>query len=184
MRIFSNFDTQIRTKCFEEHAAKFGRENVLCFWRSKLYFFIKIFSPLVFLIAICVWIVWLFYYIFEGDYLLFFSIATFILSLFFLIPIIGKWIDYKLDFIIVTPDFLIMYDQGGIFSKKVITVNEQSIKTISIERKWFLYSIFNNWDIIFLAEGDVTDHWDVKLKWIPKPEKRRDQIAKIMKKRI
>ncbi|HCY21573.1 TPA: hypothetical protein DIC40_07170 [Patescibacteria group bacterium] len=64
--------------------------------------------------------------------------------MFFLIPIIGKWIDYKLDFIVITPDFLIMYDQAGIFNKKVITLNEKSIKTISIERKGFLYSIFNN----------------------------------------
>lgn len=184
MRIFSNFDTQVRTKCFDENAAKYGRENVLCFWRSKLYRFIKIFFPFISLIALCVWIVILFYYIFDGDYLPFFSIATFVLSLFFLIPIIGKWIDYKLDFIVITPDFLIMYDQAGIFNKKVITLNEKSIKTISIERKGFLYSIFNNWDIIFLAEWDVTEHGDVKLKWIPKPEKRRDQIAKIMNKQI
>lgn len=77
-----------------------------------------------------------------------------------------------------------MYDQEGIFNKKVITLNEKSIKTISIERRGFLYSIFNNWDIIFLAEGDVTEHGDIKLKWIPKPEKRRDQIAKIMNKQI
>lgn len=182
MKIFSNFDTQIRTKTFEEYAASYGRENVLCFWRSRLYFFIKIFFPLIFILALCFGIVGVLYYIFDGDYLLFFSIATFVLSLFFLIPIIGKWIDYKLDFIVVTPDFLIMYDQEGIFNKRVITVNEKSIKTISIERRWFLYSLFNNWDIIFLAEGDVTEHWDVKLKWIPKPEKRRDQIAKVMNK--
>lgn len=87
-----------------------------------------------------------------------------------------------MDFIIVTPDYLVMYDQAWIFNKKVITLNEKSIKTISIERKGFLYSVFNNWDIIFLAEGDVTEHGDVKLKWIPKPEKRRQQIAKIMHK--
>lgn len=184
MRIFSNFDTNIRSKCYEENATKFGRDRVLCFWRSRLYWFIKIFFPLLFLFLLCAWIIAIFYYVFDGDYLLFFSLATFVLSLFFLIPIIGKWIDYKLDFIVVTPDFLIMYDQAGIFNKKVITLNEKSIKTISIERRWFLYSIFNNWDIIFLAEGDVTEHGDVKLKWIPKPEKRRDQIAKIMNKQI
>ncbi len=182
MRIFSNFDTKIRYTSFEEHAARYGRENVLCFWRSRLYWVIKIFFPLLFLLLLCVWVVVVFYYVFDGDYLLFFSLATFVLSLFFLIPLIGKWIDYKLDFIIVTPDFLIMYDQEGIFNKKVITLNEKSIKTISIERKWFLYSVFNNWDIIFLAEWDVTEHGDVKLKWIPKPEKRRDQIARIMNK--
>jgi len=40
MKIFSNFDTQIRIKSLEEHVAKYGRSNVLCFWRSKLYRFI------------------------------------------------------------------------------------------------------------------------------------------------
>lgn len=87
-----------------------------------------------------------------------------------------------MDFIIITPDYLMMYDQAWIFNKRVITVNEKSIKTISVERRWVLYSLFNNWDLIVLAEGDVTEHGDVKLKWIPKPEKRRKQIVEIMHK--
>jgi len=86
-----------------------------------------------------------------------------------------------MDFIIVTPDYLMMYDQAWILAKKVITVNEKSIKTISVERSGFLYSVFNNWDIIVLSEGDIS-HWEITLKWIPKPEKRKSQIAKILNK--
>lgn len=181
MRIFSNFDTKLRSKCIQEHSDKYGKEHVLCFWRSRLYWFIKIFFPLIFLIGLCFSIIIVFYYVFDWNYLLFISLATFVLSLFFLIPILGKWIDYKMDFIIVTPDYLMMYDQSWIFNKKVITVNEKSIKTISVERKGFLYSLFNNWDIIVLSEWDMV-HWEITLKWIPKPEKRKSQISRVLNK--
>lgn len=184
MKIFSNFDTEIRKNTIEQHSIKYWRENILCFGRSRLYFYVKIFFPFVFVLLLASWAIIGLYFLFEGDYLWIVSLLVFLVSLIFLLPVIGKRIDYKLDFIIVTPDYLIMYDQNWIFSKKVITLNEKSIKTISVERPGLLYSIFNNGDIIFLAEGDVTDHGDVKLKWIPKPEKRRNQIAKIMHKDI
>jgi hypothetical protein len=76
-----------------------------------------------------------------------------------------------------------MYDQKWLLNKKVITLNEKSIKTISVERAGFLYSIFNNWDIIVLSEWDM-DHWEITLKWIPRPEKRKKQIAKIFEKNL
>jgi hypothetical protein len=181
MRIFSNFDTKIRTKAVDEQIVRYGRENVICFGRSRLYWALKIFLPMVFLIAFWLGIIALFYYVFDSEYLLFFCIAIGVLSLFFFVPIIGKWIDYELDFIIVTPDFLMMYDQAWIFKKKVITVNEKSIKTISVERSGLLYSLFNNWDIIVLSEWDMV-HWEITLKWIPRPEKRKKQISKIFNK--
>ena len=77
---------------------------------------------------------YLFYYLLDGEYLLSVFLVDLCLSSFFLMPIIGKYIDYNMDFIVVTPDFLIMYDQEGILKKKVVTVNEKSIKTISVER--------------------------------------------------
>jgi len=43
--------------------------------------------------------------------MLYFVIAFALFDLVRLFPIIGKYMDYKLDFIIVTPDLLIMYDQ-------------------------------------------------------------------------
>lgn len=182
MKIFSNFDTNIRKKTSDEYVSQYGEGNVLCFWRSKLYWVLKIFFPTIFLIIIASWMGYLFYYLLDGEYLLSIFLVDLCLSSFFLMPIIGKYIDYNMDFIVVTPDFLIMYDQEGILKKKVVTVNEKSIKTISVERSWLLYSLFDNGDIIFLAEGDVTAHGDITLKWIPRPEKRRNQIAMIMNK--
>lgn len=86
-----------------------------------------------------------------------------------------------MDFVIATPDSLIEYNQSWVFSKKVVTINEKSIKTITVERKWILYSIFNNGDLIFFSEWDET-RGDVILRYVFRPEQRRNEAAKIMHK--
>lgn len=112
----------------------------------------------------------------------YFIIAFVLFDLVWLFPIVGKYIDYKLDFIIVTPDVLIMYDQWGLFRRNVISTNEKSIKTISVQKSGLLYSIFNNGDIVFLTEWDAANNGEITLRWVPKPEKRRKEIARIMSK--
>jgi hypothetical protein len=42
------------------------------------------------------------------------------------------------------------------------------------------YSIFNNGDIIILTEGDVAKNGEIRLRWIPRPEKRKNQMIKII----
>jgi len=49
-----------------------------------------------------------------------------------------------MDFVLVNPESLIEYNQTGIFVKKVITINEKSLKSVTVERNGFLYSIFDN----------------------------------------
>jgi hypothetical protein len=43
-----------------------------------------------------------------------------------------------------------------------------------------LYSIFDNGDIIILTEGDIEQNGEIKLKWIPRPEKRKNQMMKVV----
>ena len=45
MKIFSNFDTNIRKIKLKEYQGKFGADNVFVFGRSKLYWALKIFIP-------------------------------------------------------------------------------------------------------------------------------------------
>jgi len=182
MKIFSNFDTSIRRTKFQEYQEQYGPENVIMFGRSKLYRAIKVVIPTFFLVAITVLgLVWL-YSRLWGDYMMYFVIAFVLFDLVWLFPIIGKYMDYKLDFIIVTPDVLIMYDQWGIFKRNIISTNEKSIKTISVQKSWLLYSIFNNGDLVFLTEWDAANNGEITLRRVPKPEKRRKEIARIMSK--
>lgn len=181
MKLFSNFDTNLRETKFQEYQEQFGAENVMVFGRSILYFVVKVFLPTLFIATVTALCLWLLYSRLGSEYMHYFTIIIILLDLVRIVPIIGKYIDYKMDFIIVTPDVLIMYDQGGLFRRNVISTNEKSIKTISVKKNGILYSIFDNGDILFLTEGD-SDEGEIILRWVPKPEKRRKEIAKIMSK--
>lgn len=121
-----------------------------------------------------------FYRRLDGQYFAYILLAILILFVVFFFPIIWKYLDYKMDFIIVVPDSIMMYDQWGILKRDVVTINAQSIKTISVKKSWLLYSIFDNGDIIILAEWDTERNGETILRRVPRPEKRRNQMLKII----
>ena len=106
-------------------------------------------------------------------------IATLVLDIVFCYPIIWKYIDYLGDFIIVIPEALMLYDQSGLFKRDLITISARSIKTISLRKEKFLYSLFDNGDILVLSEGDLPDG-EVTLPWVAHPETRKQQIMQIV----
>lgn len=180
MRIFSNFDTRLRQKTFDEYKENYGPDNVLCFWRSILYRIYKVVSPLTVIILFATFGLIFFYQWLNGNYFTYIIIAFVIICTVFFFPIIWKYLDYKMDFVIVIPDSMILYDQWGIFRRNVVTISAQSIKTISIQKSGLLYSIFDNGDIIILTEWDAEHNGESILRRVPKPEKRRNQIVKII----
>ena len=107
-------------------------------------------------------------------------IVVLLLDIVALFPIVRKYIDYKLDFIIVIPSCILMYDQGWLFKRDVVTISSQSIKTISIKKEKFLYSVFDNWDIVILTEWDSHGDGEVILRRIPKPERIRNEIVRVI----
>lgn len=180
MKIFSNFDSTLRQKTFVEYQESYGADNVLCFGRSKLYRIYKVILPLLLVAAVCIFALIFLAKRLDGEYLGYIFILLFIFAAFFIVPAIGKYIDYKMDFIIVVPNSIMMYDQWGLLKRNVITISTQSIKSISIKKSWLLYSIFDNGDIIILTEGDTERNGEIKLRRIPRPEKRKNQIVKVI----
>lgn len=73
-----------------------------------------------------------------------------------------------------------MYDQWGIFKRNINTITVQSIKAINIDKSWFLYSLFDNGDILILTEWDAANKGEIKLRWIPNPEIMKEMIVKIV----
>ena len=76
-----------------------------------------------------------------------------------------------------------IYFQLTIHQLKNSAINVQNIRAISIKKEWLLYSIFDNGDIIVLTEWDsnaVKDGGEIVLRWIPRPEKRKNQMVKII----
>lgn len=180
MKIFSNFDTNLRQKTFEEYKKNYGIDNVLCFWRSKLYYMVKVLFPVIFLVLFCALSLLFFYKRLDGWYLVYILIILLIVASFFVGPVMGKYIDYKMDFIIVIPHAIMMYEQWGVLKRNVVTISVQSIKAISIKKSWLLYSIFDNGDIVILTEGDSERNGEIRLRRIPRPEKRRNQIVHVI----
>jgi hypothetical protein len=60
------------------------------------------------------------------------------------------------------------------------TVDVDKIKTISVRKRYFLYSVFNNWDLIFLSEWDSDNFWEITLYFIPRPEEKKEMISNII----
>ena len=106
--------------------------------------------------------------------------ALILALLFSMGPLVMIYIEYKMDFSIVTPNLLIRYDQMWFFKRSIMTINALNIKTISVVKEWVFYSIFNNGDIVFLSEWDM-EHGEIILHYIQKPEKIRHMIAKVLK---
>lgn len=175
MKIFSNFDTKLRQQIQTEYEQEYGIDNVLCFGRSRLYRMLKVVLP-----TICITVFSIFALRFGSSYFVYTLIAVLAFDALLFFPISGKYIDYKLDFIIVIPSCIIMYDQGGIFRRNVVTINSPSIKTISVKKDKVLYSIFDNGDIVVLTEWDAHLNGETTFHRVPKPEKRRNQLVKIV----
>ena len=76
-----------------------------------LYQIYKVIIPLTFVLLITVFGLIFFYRRLGGGYFGYIVIAILIIDLVFFFPVIGKFIDYKMDFIIVIPNCMIMYDQ-------------------------------------------------------------------------
>jgi hypothetical protein len=180
MRIFSNFDTRLRQRIYEEYQTNYGIDNVLCFWRSTLYLYYRILIPLTLLVVATVLWLMFFYQRLDGTYFNYIITVFVIIDIVFMFPIIGKYVDYIMDFIVVIPSSIMMYDQWGILKRNIHTISALSIKAISISKSWLLYSLFDNWDILILTEGDTEHDGEIRFRWIPDPEKKKNQIVKIV----
>lgn len=88
--------------------------------------------------------------------------------------------DYKLDFAIITPIELISYNQTDIFTRSSKTIKTDNIKTISLDKKWFLKSVFNYGTLMFLSEWDDAGKWELDLYYISSPEQVKNEISRII----
>lgn len=181
MKVFSNFDTRLKKNTLKKYQKEYWAEKVLLLSKSRLFWAIKIFFPIFFYILILAWSIRLAYIIFDTqNHALYAGIIVFILLLLISGHIIKNYMDYKMDFAIVTPESLIMFNQTWIFKRDTAAIDMDKIKTISIKKRSLMYSIFNNWNVIFLSEWDNNNYWEITLFYIYRPEAKRDIIYSII----
>lgn len=191
MALLSTFDLKFRKKQYQEHTKEFWKDNVILIKKSKLFLWIYIILPIVrWMIALSM-ILFLIYKMTDAFNQLFYRISGFVGALWLIpnIKIIKKILDYKIDFIILTPNSLIRYDQTGFFSRSSKIIELRNLKTVSVRKTGIINSIFNNWALLFLSEGWFGKESDEDRKWslgeiifryIYNPEKYKKEINRLL----
>lgn len=90
--------------------------------------------------------------------------------------ILKNYIDYKMDYCVVTPEDVILAEQTGIFKRQLRTLDTSKIKSISVYKKELLLSIFNNGNMVFMSDGDDNNMGEITVKYIYNPEQRKKEI--------
>lgn len=179
MKIFSNFDTRLKYKELEKHQKEFWDKHVLLIWKSRLFNLIKVFFPLVFLGLLVAGFLYIMYFgLWYKAFLYWWLPLSWIIIFFSIIPIIKSFIDFHMDFMIITPRLFIKYNQEWLFRRDYMTTYVVDVKTVIVKKNWLLYSLFNVWDVIFLSEWDQ-ERTELSLNYVSDPEVKKWAILDI-----
>jgi uncharacterized membrane protein YdbT with pleckstrin-like domain len=186
VKIFSNFDTSLMRREIKRSQSEYGAEHVLAIRRDFIYLFYRVLFPVMMWLLGSLIILWVVYGVVVWDSL--FAGLVRILGLWLIIVwwwyCVGvawvKMIDYYMDFTIITPTQVMSFDQTGILQKTTRTLDTDKIKSIRVDKKGLLGSIFNYGSIVFLSEGDAESLWEIRLNYMSDPNRLREKIENII----
>lgn len=182
MKILNNFDTNLQKECYEKYSKIYG-DNIIIINKGKIFYTFYIILPIT-IILIVVFLLKLYGFLIEFsdpfiNNLKWIKIIFIVAALFpYLYIITERYIDYIMDFLVITPNEVIYYNQTWFFSHQVIWIDADKITTINLNRKWFIKSLLNFWDIYIATEGEAS----VNMRYIDNPLIKLDKINYILKK--
>lgn len=104
MKIFSNFDSRYKKKVVASYVEEYGSENILVINRSKLFAWLYVYMPGITYTIIALAIVYVIFSWVDQSFVRWFVGITVFGGWFFsIMPVVKKYIDFKLDFGIITP---------------------------------------------------------------------------------
>lgn len=186
MRIFNNFDTELKSKEYKEAVNTHWKENVILVERYISYWIFKWILPI---IRFSIWMSIYSYWVFNS-----FSMSTtfgwILLSIgvigcmFFLYYLLNTYIEYKMDFTIITKDWINTYKQMWIFNSQFKNLPSSKIRSIQASRQGIFGNIFWYWYVEFLTDGSLSSldktwrhqAWKTKLKHVSKPNELRKRV--------
>ncbi|UFX82816.1 hypothetical protein [Candidatus Absconditicoccus praedator] len=188
MKIFSNFDTNLSNKMFNKYADTYGKEDVMIVFKNNVFLALYVIIPLIgYLMFVGLWF-YVGYLIDLGDeyfnqmFNYFLWIVFFISFLIAGRKIFKRFIDYEMDFALITPEEVVFYEQDGIFSRVGRTLNSSKIRSITVEKDGILRSLFNFGNVLFLAEGYHEDGGDIRIIYITDPDTIKYKAREILRK--
>jgi type III secretory pathway component EscS len=181
VRLLANFDTKAPAKNYATAVQDAGFDKVVFLRRHKLYLILYTIVPWS---LAGVLFVRLLYSLFttgttiSQDTLADHSIQVVLalMILYFWLIARSKYFNYLLDYTIITPTYISTYNQIGLFSRQIRTLEPNKIKTIDFKSTGIINSLFNFGDIIILLEGDELWQWEIRIDYIYHPEGIKEKI--------
>ena len=152
------------------------------FWSFLKYSFILFFYQ--FVVSI-VDIIILFNITSEKTMTISWSIWIFILNILFLfliLKILRRFIDFEMDFIVITKDEIESFDQTWIFRRKVVSLDTKKIRSITTEKDGFFRSLFNIGSLKILSEWDTEQKWEIQFNYIHRLWKLKKTVLNLINK--
>ena len=181
MKILSNFDTDMANTLYCEYVQLFGAEYVALVKKSKLIWYATVRIPIIsYLLVLLIGIYFVYSYDMPHQAVYRIFRAIMLLRAFWLfITLSWRYVDLKMDFLIVTPKEVIKYDQRGMFSRVSEKIAADKIKTMTIQKHGFLASFFDIGSIVFLAEWD-SEEGDIVMDQIDAVEATEKKLRHIL----
>lgn len=187
MKIFNNFDTKLKENEFKEAIEHHWYDSVILVVRSKYYWIVKWIFP------ILLWIIWNIIIIYMGLYLKTHGLEWFywiivvllgIVNIIFLYYLIMIYINYKMDFTIVSRDWISTYKQKWFFKNSVKNLPASNVRSVQSKRVWIMWNVFGYWYILLVTDGSLASNdedetksaWVVKLTYVDRPNLMRKRI--------
>lgn len=192
MAILSTFDPKFQGQILQKSVDEYWVDNVIHIRKSKLFLWFYVMLPWLARLLTFVGVISLIL-ILIPDRLVVLSVILVVIAFgIWLMPaikILKYYFDYYMDFSIITPQSFIMYDQTWLFKRTSKVIDLIHIRSVSVEKSWFIDSIFNNWNIVVLSEwSDMSgaresksDPWKIYFRYVKNPEYYTDRIQSMLK---
>lgn len=188
MSIISTFDPKFKKQLLARSREEFGEDNVVYIKKSHLFLCVKVLLPLILWLSVLITLITCVILYIPWTWLR----ITLCVIIFwaFAVPwysILKHFLDYEMDFAVVTPKSFLRYNQTWFFKRSSKAIDMKHIRSVYVRKAWFLNSIFNNWHIIALTEWsagnpmeDWDNHWEVEFKYVYHPEYYSNRIQKLL----
>ena len=184
VKVLSNFDTKAPIKNYANAVQEYGFDRVVFVRRYKIYLLIHVFLPV--FVACIATLASIFFFLRTGDagaarlIDIAAGILLSVITLTLLFFALARYLNYLLDYTIITPEYVAEYNQSGILHRTTTTIEIDKIKTINFSSGGFLWSLFNYWMVDILLEWDESGRGDLTIDFVFNPEEIKYKILDMM----
>ena len=188
MGIISTFDPKFKKQLLEKSKEEFWEWNVVYIKKSHLFLCVKVLLPLILLLSVLITLITCSILYIPRIWVKI-TVCVVILWIFAApwYKILKYFLDYEMDFAVVTPKSFLMYNQTWFFKRSSKAIDMNHIRSVYVRKAWFFNSIFNNWHIIVLTEWsawnpkeDWNNPWEVEFRYVYHPEYYSNRIQKLL----